>query len=215
MTTAPKIPRPSSDAIAAMPAFESLPPERIVLLTHADQCALAAAAIAAAGVVGFDTESKPLFRSDARQTGPHVLQLATRDMAFIVQIDQYTPTDFLRQILESDSILKVGFGLNNDHGPLRAKLNIALRHRLDLGPLFRKLGYKDAVGVKAAVAIVLGLRLRKSKKATTSNWAASTLSSSQLIYAADDAHAALLVFNELIRTGRLQFPPACETDHPR
>ncbi len=189
-----------------MPPFPSLPPERIVLLTNEGQCAQAAQAITAAGVVGFDTESKPLFRSDAPQTGPHVLQLAIRDRAFLVQVDQYRPDDFLRQVLESESILKVGFGLNNDHRPLHTKLGIALRHTLDLGPFFRRLGYKDAVGAKAAVAIVLGCRLRKSRKVTTSNWAAATLSSGQLAYAADDAHAALLVFEALHRSGQLDSP---------
>ena len=58
----------------------------------------------------------------------------------------------------------------------------------------RTLGYKDALGVKAAVAVVLGQRLQKSKSVTTSNWAMHELSPKQLQYAANDAFAALAIF---------------------
>ena len=44
------------------------------------------------------------------------------------------------------------------------------------------------------MAIVLGRRLQKSRKMTTSNWALPTLSPGQLQYAADDAHASLAVY---------------------
>jgi ribonuclease D len=53
------------------------------------------------------------------------------------------------------------------------------------------------VGLKAAVAIVLGQRFAKSRKATTSNWANKTLTPQQLHYAANDAHASLLVYRGL------------------
>ncbi len=62
---------------------------------------------------------------------------------------------------------------------------------------FRRLGFKDAVGLKVSVAVVLGQRFSKSKKATTSNWAAARLTEAQLRYAANDAYAALRVYEAL------------------
>jgi hypothetical protein len=53
------------------------------------------------------------------------------------------------------------------------------------------------MGAKAAVAIVLGQRLQKSKSVTTSNWASAELKPNQLLYAANDAYAALCVFRAL------------------
>ena len=61
----------------------------------------------------------------------------------------------------------------------------------------RKLGYKQAVGVRTAVAIALGRRLHKAKSATPSNWAAISLSEGQVQYAGEDAFAALAVFYAL------------------
>jgi ribonuclease D len=51
--------------------------------------------------------------------------------------------------------------------------------------------------VRAAVGVVLGQAFRKSKRITTSNWAAPNLSSQQLLYAANDAFAALRVMEGL------------------
>jgi ribonuclease D len=74
------------------------------------------------------------------------------------------------------------------------KLGIQLAAAIELDQIVRRLGYRQAVGLKAAVAIVLGRRLQKSRKMTTSNWALPTLSPGQLQYAADDAHASLAVY---------------------
>jgi ribonuclease D len=53
------------------------------------------------------------------------------------------------------------------------------------------------MGVKAAVAVMYQRRFIKSKKAATSNWAARQLSEAQLVYAANDAWAALKVYEAL------------------
>jgi ribonuclease D len=53
------------------------------------------------------------------------------------------------------------------------------------------------MGVKGAVAVLFNQRFIKSKKASTSNWALPNLSQAQLIYAANDAYAAIRVFHAL------------------
>jgi len=53
------------------------------------------------------------------------------------------------------------------------------------------------MGVRGAVAVMFNQRFLKSRKATTSNWANVQLSESQLLYAANDAYAALRVFHAL------------------
>lgn len=55
-------------------------------------------------------------------------------------------------------------------------------------------GKKGEVGLRGAVAAVLGARLTKSRRLSTSNWANTTLSEAQRLYAANDAYGALQVF---------------------
>lgn len=153
--------------------------------------------LADAGFVGFDTETKPVFTPGAQPNGPDIIQLATLDRAFIFQVGSTPPQDFLREALESNDLVKVGFGLKSDRAPMFRRFGIRLGGSIELAQIVRKLGFRQAVGVKAAVAIVLGQRLQKSKNTTKSNWALPKLKESQLQYAADDAHAALAVFHAL------------------
>jgi ribonuclease D len=189
--------RPTKEQIAQLPPFVGLSLERIHVVATASEVEAAHAAIRTQRFIGFDTESKPTFTPDAVRDGPHVIQFALRDRAFIVQLGAKPPVAFLRNILESEDIVKVGFGLTSDRGPLRRKLGIRLGASVELSQVLRRLRYKQALGVKAAVAIVLGQRLHKSKSITTSNWAASKLSPAQLLYAANDAYAALTVFQAM------------------
>ncbi len=189
--------RPSKDDVSRLPLFEGLPLSRIGLLRTPADCDVALASIEDAGVVGFDTESKPTFAKGAVRDGPHVIQFALRDRAFIVQVGAAPPIDFLRAVIESPRIVKVGFGLVSDRGPLQQKLGLTLAAAVDLTQVLRALRYRNALGVKAAVAVVLGRRIQKSRSMTTSNWAVPTLQPNQLLYAANDAYAALAVFDAL------------------
>jgi ribonuclease D len=180
-----------------MPPFESLPLERITLIETPAQCESALRALARARFVGFDTESKPTFTRDAVRDGPHVIQFATLEEGFVVQVNGRTPIDFLRAVLDTEAIVKVGFGLNSDQAPLEHKLGLRLRGTVEVSQVLRRLGHKDALGAKAAVAVVLGRRLQKSKTVQTSNWGAAVLTPQQIRYAANDAYAALKVFEAM------------------
>ena len=197
MPTPSKLARPTSEQIAALPPFPALPPHCIHLLKSPEQLAQAEQALRAAVHVGFDTESKPVFVAGAPQTGPEVIQFATATQAFIVQTATPGVHGFLQAMIESDDVVKVGFGLASDRPQIHRKLGLRLGASIDLSHSVRKLGFKDAVGLKVAVAVVLGQRFSKSKKATTSNWANPTLTPQQLQYAANDAHASLLVYQAL------------------
>jgi len=193
--------RPTSEQIAALPLYPALPPDRIHVLRDAAQCEFAEVELRRAGQVGFDTESKPMFVAGGVPTGPHIVQFATTEHAFILHKELPATEAFLRAMLESAAIAKVGFGIASDRAPLHRKLGVKLGGGVDVSYMVRRLGFKQAVGLRAAVAIVLGRRLPKSKKVTTSNWAAPRLSPQQLQYAANDAHASLLVFEALKATG--------------
>jgi ribonuclease D len=68
---------------------------------------------------------------------------------------------------------------------------------LELNAVFHQRGYRKDMGVKGAVAVLFNQCFIKSKKAATSNWANAQLTEAQLIYAANDAYAAVRVYNAL------------------
>ncbi len=149
------------------------------------------------GLAGFDTESKPTFHVGQKSSGPHVVQFALRDKAFIFQLHLVACRNLVSDLLQSERVLKVGFGLKNDRGQIQSSFGVPLRSVLDLDQIFRKQGYVRQIGVRAAVGEILKESFSKSKRVTTSNWAATDLTPKQLLYAANDAFAALRVMEAL------------------
>jgi ribonuclease D len=188
---------PSSEAIALMPLFERLELGRITLVNTASGANEAAVALKKVSVWGFDTESKPTFRVGEVSTGPHILQLATREHAWVFQLHEAGCRAVAAELLAWPGVAKAGFGLGDDKKRIRSKLGVEPVDVVEINTLFRQLGYRKEMGVKSAVATLFDRRFIKSKKASTSNWALPALSEHQLVYAANDAYAAVCVYEAL------------------
>jgi ribonuclease D len=188
---------PSNDEIAMLPLFERLGMDRITLVSTGAQAQAAAQQLQAAPAWGFDTESKPTFRVGEVSTGPHILQLSTTDHAWVFQLHDPACRAVAAELLALPGFVKAGFGLGDDKKRIRSKLGVEPQGIVEINTLFRQLGYRKEIGVKSAVAALYNQRFIKSKKASTSNWAMPHLSESQLIYAANDAYAAIRVYESL------------------
>ncbi len=190
---------PSREQIALLDAFQGLELRDIDLVATPRQAEQALAALARLDMVGLDTESKPTFARNEISQGPHTVQFASLDHAWVFQLHDADCRAAAARLLASDALTKVGFGLANDRVQIRDKLGIEPRAVIDLDALFRQRGHRKSLGVRTAVALLFGQRFAKSRKQTTSNWASRHLTEGQLRYAANDAYAALRVMEELRR----------------
>ena len=193
----PRLLPPSREEIALLPPFEGLQAPQIELVATTADATRALTALEGQRWLGFDTESKPTFLKNEASTGPHTLQLATLERAWVFQLHDPHCRAVAAHMLANHALRKLGFGLDGDRTQIRARLGIEPQSLLDLGSVFRQRGYRQSVGVKSAVAIVFGQRFTKSHKQSTSNWASRTLSEGQLRYAANDAWAAIRVAHAL------------------
>jgi RNA polymerase sigma factor for flagellar operon FliA len=181
---------------ALLPPYDGIKLADVRLVRSELDAAEALAALSRMDAVGFDTESKPTFQKGEASTGPHLVQLATDDAAYLFQTGLVLAAPLaqaLREVLESTAILKVGFGLSDDLRRVRAKLGMEPRNVLDLATALRQ-GQRNTVGTRTAVERYFGQRLQKSRRITTTNWALPVLSEKQILYAADDAHVALRIY---------------------
>lgn len=188
---------PDKDQIALLEPFERLGTDRIALVSTPTQADKACDALAAASAWGFDTESKPTFVQGEESDGPHIVQLATLDHAWVFQLHDPGCRARVAELLAQRGVTKAGFGLGDDTKRIQAKLGVQPSDVLELNTVFRQRGYRKDMGVKGAVAVLFNRRFIKSKKAATSNWANEKLTEAQLVYAANDAWAALRVFHAL------------------
>lgn len=194
---------PSREEIALLDVFMNLDMRDIELVATAEDAARALTALSQLTVVGFDTESKPTFLKNEVSTGPHTVQLASLDRAWVFQLHDPDCCAAAAHLLASKTLTKVGFGLSSDRTQIRAKLDIEPQAVIDIDSIFKRRGYRNSVGVKTAVALVFGQRFVKSRKQTTSNWSNQQLTEGQICYAANDAYAAMRVFDALDKPGAL------------
>ena len=192
---------PSKEQIQALPVFQNLPMQQIHLIHNLEQCLALEQELKSCALLGFDTESKPTFAKGEVSTGPHLIQLASHDSAYLFQINPEI-LEFLKPVFESRDQIKVGFGLKNDAHLFRKK-DIELNSVIELSKCFSAFGFPNPMGLKNAMALLFQVNFPKSKKISTSNWARKTLTPAQIQYAAADAYAPVLVFEELHRLGLL------------
>lgn len=183
-----------------LPPYQGIRLADVCFVRSADGARAALVALMAADAIGFDTESKPTFAKGEVSTGPHLIQLATEDKAYLFPITGSPVPEELRAILESPRVLKAGFGLGDDLRRLQAKLGIACVNVLDLAIALRS-EKRAEVGAKTAVARFFGQRLLKSKRTSTTNWSNPHLTERQMLYAADDAQVALRVYRAWRQAG--------------
>jgi hypothetical protein len=208
MQQPPAPPLPAPEEVALLVPFERIGLDRIWVVDSAQQAEQAAGVLLAAPYWGFDTESKPTFRPGELSEGPHVVQLALPGEVFIFQLHDERCRAVAGELLGHSGIVKAGFGLGDDKRRITHKLGVEPLDVLDLDTLFRARGYRKQVGVKTAVALLFGKRYLKSKRAATSNWANRRLTDQQLLYAANDAWAALRVYEAMVVTP----PPSGASD---
>jgi ribonuclease D len=190
-------PTPDKEQIALLEPFDRLGLGEIQVVSTPAHASKALAELAGAAVLGFDTESKPTFAKNEASDGPHIVQLSTARKAWIFQLQDAECRRAVAVLLESPAIIKAGFGLGDDRRRITSKLGVDLQGVLDLNTVFREQGYRKDMGVRGAVAVLFNRRFIKSRKATTSNWANPRLTEAQIIYAANDAYAAMRVFDAL------------------
>jgi ribonuclease D len=184
--------RPTKEQIRELPLYVGLSLNDIKIIeTELDACE-ALNSLKNEVCLGFDTESKPIFRKGETSPGPTLIQLSTELKAYLFPTRFPFAVSAAKEILSNPAIKKVGFGIKEDNRELRNKLAIDILNTQDLSLTLKNLiGDKNSIGARAAVAMILKSRLAKG--AQKSNWGAYPLKTNQILYAANDAHSAICV----------------------
>ena len=149
--------------------------------------------------IGFDSEQKPTFKKGQADNGICLIQLATKEKCYLIQIKQIKNLKPLIDFLENEKIIKIGTGLKGDNTALFKQFNLKLKSMIDLEDIFKKLSSKNQIGAKKAASIILNEKLQKSKNMSRSNWENKELTSGQIKYASEDASVVYDVMSEILK----------------
>ena len=124
-------------------------------------------------VLGFDTESKPVFQRGQKANPICLVQLASRTRACLFRLEGGHVPLPLRLLLEDDAVLKVGINVQKE----LVQLGLKARSGVELRPLAQSTGCR-ALSLQGCAAAFLGIRVAKGQ--ATSNWEAANLSQARV-----------------------------------
>lgn len=165
----------------------------IILISHPENLKAAFDEINRHSVVGFDTETKPVFVR-GHQNKVALMQIAVEKKVFLIRLKATGITQEIIDFMENESILKAGVALRDDVKALQRIRHFKPGGIAELNEMAKKAGL-GIEGVRKLAGLLLGFRI--SKSAQTSNWEAAELNEKQLSYAATDAWVCLEVYNKL------------------
>ena len=175
----------------------------IVLIQEEEALATALEKLRREPVLGFDTETRPTF-TKGKTCRPALIQLATADTAYLIQLTHMPFSDAIAELLSSPHVLKVGVAIHDDMKALARIHPFTADGVVDLAVMARARGIQ-AQGLRTLAANLLGFRI--SKSAQCSNWENHELTPQQVKYAATDAWVGRELYFHMLRMG-VQSPKA-------
>mgnify|MGYP002620743272 CR=1 FL=1 len=168
---------------------------RIIVILTSGETEKAVNYLLSQPILGFDTETRPSFKR-GRQHRVALLQVSTPDTCFLFRLNHTGLTPALKRLLEDRTVLKVGLSWHDDLISLRRLGEFTTGDFIDIQSIVGSVGIED-LSLQKLYANLFGGKI--SKRQQLSNWEADILDDRQKLYAATDAWACIMIYNELIR----------------
>ena len=168
---------------------------RIVVILSEHEAEQAVRYLLSQPILGVDTETRPSFtRGKMNQVA--LLQVSSHDVCFLFRLNLLGLSPSVKQLLEDVNVPKIGLSLRDDLMMLRKLGDFTPGSFIDLQDHVSEIGVED-MSLQKLYANFFGQRISKRERLT--NWEADVLKDKQKLYAATDAWACIVLYEELIR----------------
>ena len=172
-------------------AFEG----EVIVVDREDMVPEAVAYLRTRQRLGVDTEARPSF-----QRGIHyptaLVQIASHERCFLFRLTHIGMPQELADLFADPNICKVGLAFKDDINGLRRRRDFTPANCIDVQSMVAQYGILD-LGLQKIFAICFGRKISKAQQLT--NWENSHLTPEQARYAATDAWATLLIYEDLLK----------------
>lgn len=170
-------------------------PGRIITIITEGEAEKAVNYLLSRDILGVDTETKPSFHK-GEQHKVALLQVSTRDTCFLFRLNHTGITPAIKRLLEDKTVKKIGLSWHDDIHGLEEREKFTPGLFIDLQDIVGELGIKD-LSLQKLYANIFHQKISKRQRLT--NWEAPTLTDKQKQYAAIDAWACILLYEEINR----------------
>lgn len=193
----------SAEEIEKMP-LGAFPGEIHIIEKVGLEYAKAIAYLMSQKVIGFDTETRPVFTPGQPHNHVALLQLSGQDKAYLFRLNKMGMRKLVARILANKNIVKVGAAVHDDIRGLQHYMKFEAAGFVDLQKIVYEWGIRDK-SVKKMAAIILGCKISKTQQ--LSNWEAPELSQPQQMYAATDAWICIEMYRKLMKSKKNPLTP--------
>ncbi len=166
---------------------------RIIVILSAGEAERAVDYLLTQPILGIDTETRPAFRKGSHYD-VSLLQVSTHDTCFLFRLNHIGLPSSIVRLLEDKTVLKVGLSLHDDIAALHKRGDFASGWFVDLQNHVKEVGVED-LSLQKLYANFFGRKISKGQRLT--NWDADVLTDRQKLYAATDAWACIVLYEEL------------------
>lgn len=160
-------------------------------------------------ILGVDTETRPSFKK-GHVNEVALLQVSTHDVCFLFRLNLIGMSAAVIRLLEDTTVPKIGLSLRDDLMMLGRRAEFSRGRFIDLQNHVEEIGVED-MSLQKLYANFFGQKI--SKRDRLSNWEAEILKDKQKVYAATDAWACIMLYEELMRLEQTGDYELKEDDH--
>jgi len=146
-------------------------------------------------ILGMDTETRPCFSRGASHKVA-LLQVATRRECFLFRLNRIGLPPCLIRLLSNQRVPMIGLSWHDDLNSLRRRADFTPGRFIDIQNRVGLVGIRD-LSLQKIYANLFGMKISKRQRLT--NWEADSLTPKQQEYAAIDAWATIVIYEELKR----------------
>ena len=168
---------------------------KIVVVLNASDARKAVDFLLSQPILGVDTETKPSFKRGS-QHRVSLLQVSTHDVCFLFRLNYTGLTADIVRLLEDTTVPKIGLSWHDDLNSLHRLGDFTPGRFIDLQHHVKEIGIED-LSLQKLYANMFGQRISKTQRLT--NWESDVLKDAQKLYAATDAWACIMLYEELLR----------------
>lgn len=188
---------------------------RIITVQSEEEAEKAVDYLLSRSILGFDTETKPNFTS-GHLNAVALLQVCDGETCVLFRLNQIGLPDSVVRLLTDRKVLKIGLSWHDDLRMLHHRREFEPGTFVELQTMAAEYGIKD-MSLQKLYANIFGQKISKSQQ--LSNWETDVLKEQQKLYAATDAWACVMLYQELVRLKKegfeLEIVPEPEPPQPK
>lgn len=168
---------------------------RIIVVTTEKMAEKAVNFLLTQDILGVDTETRPVFRK-GQSYQVSLFQVATKEVCFLFRLNILGITPAIKLLLENTQTKMIGLSWHDDLLMLHKRCDFEKGYFIDLQDIVGDLGIKD-LSLQKLYANLFHQKISKRQRLT--NWDQENLTDKQKLYAATDAWACIMLYEEILR----------------